>query len=150
MNVTRFSCGHWCYWKRQLRELVVEARSDNKNSVVFCEVRPCSPIEVHWRFGEMYVLLFPGWRVSQASNQKEEYSSRCAPIQAYIWTKFIRNLSLSCLFLASFLTYSSNMMMEAVHSSKHRWTWTIKREFRTHLLFFSFILHVLPFQASFV
>jgi hypothetical protein len=69
INVTLFSYEHWCYWYRQLREWFVEARSDNKNSTIFWDVRPCSPKEIHWRFGETYRLHLQGWRVSPARRQ---------------------------------------------------------------------------------
>jgi hypothetical protein len=44
--------------------------------IIFSQVTPCSPIEVHGRFGETYCFLIQGRKVSQEARHRQQiYSS---------------------------------------------------------------------------
>jgi hypothetical protein len=40
-----------------------------KKISIFCDITPCSPLTVTWRFRGIYYHYFQGWRVSEIRNQ---------------------------------------------------------------------------------
>jgi hypothetical protein len=64
------------------------------NSLIFWDIKSCSPFNVNWRFGETYRLYFQGRKISQARN------------------------IFNCFTLDSSLAYSSDLKMEATCSSE--------------------------------
>jgi hypothetical protein len=56
-------------------------------STAFCNIMPCSPLEVHRRFGGTYCLHIQGQRVSQARKQQEARSALLV-----VGNMFLRNV----------------------------------------------------------
>jgi hypothetical protein len=101
-------------------------RAVTMKSTIFCDVTPCSPVEV-WRFGGIYCLYLQGRRVAQARNQLEQTENRETRMQNT--QMHSDQLSVSFLLPVSILHYCSTLKMEPVYPSDTlvNFYWTKRR-----------------------
>jgi hypothetical protein len=97
-------------------------------NTVFCVATPCSPVEVHRRFGGMYHLHLQGRRVTQQKQERSLPPAYCWRCRLYVppkrWRyspggRILRTLSTSCSVVLWLLLWARGLRLW--HCSRNQW-----------------------------